>query len=313
MTEHPAPGVLRAALAWLDAHREHFRPPPDAADRADPNTAVKPLGELAQLMAAVLRRTEPADPAHATARGLLDHAWAASGDGALFHALASAEPHASYPLELYAGFADAGFRHAAFEDLARVTTGTRSWRAGEREPTRALAVLRAEHRLGLAPDRPVAPVTARTWLGGLPEPWAFEQAAGYAATHHVFHVTAWGARPEALPADLAAYLTAWLPAWLGTCLEERLWDLAGELLAVAACLPEPLPARAEWHAYAAAQGPDGRFVPHGEATPAPADDTAEFRLCCHPTLVAAFAAALARGGEGGDPALRAGATVGGAR
>ncbi|MBW1603751.1 hypothetical protein JJV70_16875 [Streptomyces sp. JJ66] len=306
--EHPAKGVLHRALGWLADQRERFRPPPDAAERADPNTTVKPLGELGQLMAAVARRTEPADPAHATARALLDFAWSASGDGALFHALAHAEPHATYPLELYAGFTDAGFRHPGFEDFARVATATRGWRAGEREPTRTLAVLGAEHRLGLPPHRPPASVTAQTWLGGLPEPWAFERAAGYAATHHVFHVTGWGTDPGALPADTADYLTAWLPAWLGTCLEERLWDLAGELLAVSACLPEPLPAGPEWRAYAAAQAPDGRFVEHGPPPAAPAADASGFRRAYHPTLVAAFASALALGRVPAPPQ-----TVGGAR
>ncbi|GAA4686925.1 hypothetical protein GCM10023347_48000 [Streptomyces chumphonensis] len=292
--------VLRRALGWLSAHRERFRPPPDAAERAEPDVTVKPLGELAELMAAVLRRTAPGGQEHALAGELLEAAWDASGRGELFLALARAEPHATYPLEMYAAFAGAGRRHAGFEAFARSAAATRSWHCTEREPTRALAVLGAERRLGLAPHTDPAAVAAGTWLGGLPEPWAFESRSGYAATHHVFHVTRWGAAPELLPADVRGHLAAWLPAWTVACLEEESWDLAGELLAVRACLPEPPPADAEWAAYAAGQGPDGVVAPRG---PAPeATDEAAFRACYHPTLVAAFAAALTLTSTPADPA-----------
>ncbi|MCZ7414904.1 MULTISPECIES: DUF6895 family protein [unclassified Streptomyces] len=289
--EAPARAVLRRALAWLDAHREAFRPPDDAGERATPDRVVKPLGELGQLMARVRRRTEPGSVEHARAGELLEFAWQAAGRGELFHTLALAEPHATYPLEMYAAFAATGRRHRGFEAFARFGAGTRAWRSTECQPTRALAVLEAERRLGLGPHTDPGAATAATWLGGLPEPWAFETRAGYAATHHVFHVTRWGEAPELLSADVRHYLAAWLPAWTRSCLEEESWDLAGELLAVAACLPEPSrDTDAAWRDYAAAQGPDGVVAPRGPAPTGTGEDV--FLACYHPTLVAAFAAAL---------------------
>ncbi|MBW1597085.1 hypothetical protein [Streptomyces sp. JJ38] len=283
--------VLRGALDWLVAHREGFRPAPDAAERGAPDVHVKPLGELGQLMVCVQRHTARGSAEHARAGELLDFAWTVTGRGDLFHTLALAEPHATYPLEMYAAFAATGRRHHGFEAFAGFGAGTRAWRSTECEPTRALAVLEAERRLGLAPHTDPGAVTAATWLGGLPEPWAFETRAGYAATHHVFHVTRWGEAPELLPADVRHYLAAWLPAWTRSCLEEESWDLAGELLAVAACLPEPSgDTDTAWRDYAAAQGPDGVVAPRGSAPTGAGEDV--FLACYHPTLVAAFAAAL---------------------
>jgi uncharacterized protein DUF6895 len=120
--------------------------------------------------------------------------------------------------------------------------GTRSWSATEAEPTRLLAVLRAEERLGLRralSDADAETAVWRTWLGDLPEPWSFEGRAGYALTHHIFHVTDWGTRRAGLPPELGRYLTHWLPAWLDDWAALEHWDLCGELLVVDACLPVP--------------------------------------------------------------------------
>lgn len=301
--------VTLAALAWLDGHREFFRLPPQVTARGvDHNTTLKPLGELTQLSLSLTRVSSPGGPVHRAARALLDFAWQETRQGALYLDLARAEPHATHFVEMYVPFAEAGFHHRGFEDFARMMAGTRSWAATEQEPTRRLSVLRAQQRLGAASTGPadtdaVLRAAHRTWLGGRPEPWAFEGPSGYALTHHVFHVTDWGVRPEGLSDDLAEYLAHWLPAWLDTCLEEEFWDLAGELLAVQASLPsgaapdggptDPVgPAGTPWQRFAAAQGSDGAYAEKG---PVPAgDDRGTFLACYHPTLVAAFASALAR-------------------
>ncbi|WP_242578095.1 hypothetical protein [Streptomyces sp. MST-110588] len=220
---------------------------------------------------------------------------------------------------MYAAFAEAGLRHDRFETFLRATVTTRAWRLTEREPTRTLAVLLAERRLALPPHCDREAAQARTWLGGLAEPWAFTTSAGYAATHHVFHLTNWGAEPRALAAAVRDHLALWLPAWLDCTVAAGHWDLTGELLAVAAMLPVPpaspapyvLPGVAQaWRALAAAQRPDGAvpevaeikgtvdspetvYVP--ETVDAPEPDEAEhtFRTCYHSTLVTAFAATLA--------------------
>jgi hypothetical protein len=302
----PEARVLAGALSWLDAHRARFRLPADVTEAgADHNLTLKPLGELAQLSLSIARVSPAGGPAHTTARDLLDFAWRETHDGELYLELARAEPHATHLVEMYAPFAQAGLRHEGFEDFASFMAGTRSWSATEAEPTRLLAVLRAEERLGLrraSADGGAASAVRRTWLGGLPEPWAFERRSGYALTHHVFHVTDWGTDRAGLPSDLAGYLTHWLPAWLDSCLEEERWDLAGELLAVQACLPPAaysattgahgVDARADesWARYAAVQSPAGAYAERG-AVPG-GDDDAAFRACYHATLVAAFAAAL---------------------
>jgi hypothetical protein len=361
---HPA-HVLSRALAWLHAHRDGFRLPGDVTEAGvDHNLTLKPLGELAQLSLSIARVSPPGGPVHRSAHELLDFAWRQTRQGELYLELARAEPHTTHLVEMYAPFAQAGLRHREFEDFAGFMARTRGWAAIEQEPTRLLAVLWAEERLGLrrvldvgggAVDGPAADGGAgavrRTWLGGLPEPWAFEGRSGYALTHHVFHVTDWGTRRNGLPPELAEYLAHWLPAWLDSCLDEERWDLAGELLAVRACLPPEPATRAResagrtqadtdagdantatdttdttantadtantagtaantadtadtaaetgaegadddvWARYTAAQSPSGAYA---EIGPVPdGDERAVFLACYHPTLVAAFASALA--------------------
>ncbi|MCF6523355.1 hypothetical protein HOY81_09650 [Streptomyces sp. JJ36] len=308
--------VTTSALAWLDAHAAGFRLPGDPTGAGcDPDATLKPLGELARLSGTLATLPGLTRETHRAARRLLHHAWREAGHGALFVALARAEPHATYPLEVYAPFAEAGLRHRPYEELARAHAGTRAWRAAELEPTRLLAVLQAERCLGLPPHELPEQAMRRTWLGALPEPWAFEGGSGYALTHYVFHATGWGRRPRELPDGVRDHLALWLPAWTDCCLAEERWDLAGELLATAACLPDPLPAAAEWRRLAAAQGADGALAEAGPppaagpgagepaagepstgvsaAGESPAGATrAAFLGCYHATLVAAFAAGL---------------------
>src|SRR5690606_8140444 len=66
------------------------------------------------------------------------------------------------------------------------------------------------------------------------------------------------------------YLGDWLPAWLDTCLEAGMWDLACELLAVAATVPHPADAplfRDGWQRLRTAQRPSGA-LPEADGTPA---------------------------------------------
>ncbi|MGV9558271.1 DUF6895 family protein [Streptomyces sp. NPDC003401] len=305
--------VEEDALAWMSAHHDRFSLGADAlAPDGAVNGSWKPLGELARVCASLSPLTPPSDPLHAAVHDLLAHAWRQTGEGELFVRLQRFEPFATYPLEVYAAFASAGLRHAGYEAAAAAMTRSRGWRLTEQDPTRRLGVLAAERRIGVHRHEDAHRSLGRTWLGGLPEPWAFERPSGYALTHVVFHLTDWGCRPEDVPADLREYLADWLPAWLDTCLDAGLWDLGCELLAVAASLPGPLSPAAAGHAWdriAAARHADGALpeerrsgasgtAPSG-APPGPASDFAD---CYHSTLMAAFAAALAIGqhrrGEG---------------
>ncbi|NJP66082.1 DUF6895 family protein [Streptomyces spiramenti] len=286
-------------LRWISGHADRFRLPAEMTDPTagtELNWTMKPLGELAQLAVAIRRATPPGCELHATADQLLDLSWHELRQGELLLELFHGEPHATYPLEIYAAFAGEGLRHDGFEAFARDLCATRAWRGTEMDPQRRLGVINAERRARLTPTGDRDAALRRTWLGVLPEPWAFDQSAGYSLTHVVFHITDWGARPQQVPADIAGYLRTWLPAWLDTCLDAERWDLTCELLAVDSALPTPLDprhTRPAWRRLAAARGPDGA-LPEGGPALLPEHPDA-FRLSYHSTLACAFAAALAAG------------------
>lgn len=281
--------IARGALGWTGDHLSRFRLPEDpAAPGHDRGTTLKPLTELARTSLTVAQVSH--GEVSALAREFVDFAWRETGRGEVLAELARREPYATYPLETYAVFSQAGLRHAEFEAQLRDTVRTRAWRRGEREATRTLAVLDAERKTGLPPHRPLEEAQAATWLGALCEPWTFTTAAGYAATHCVFHLTDWCTRPEGLPPAVAEHLRLWLPAWLECTVEAGHWDLAGELLAVACLLPDGPDTAAAWTALARAQDPDTGAVPEHAGPDAEAPNT--FRACYHSTLVTAFAAAL---------------------
>ncbi len=295
-------GLGEAALAWVSAHRGEFALGDDAlAEHGNVNFTWKPLGELAQVCVSVRRHTEPTDPLHATASDLLDFAWQQTGRGALFVELQRLEPFATYPLEIYAAFAAAGLRHTGYERATATVARTRGWQVTEQEPNRRLSVLNSERRGGIPPHDDMPGALGRTWLGGLPEPWTFERAAGYTLTHVIFHLTDWGLTPQGVPPPVAGYLRQWLPPWLDTCLEDEQRDLSCELLAVAGSLPGP-PDRATlreaWSKLARAQDASGAVpeVGTGREGHSPAHSPAhDFIGCYHSTLMTAFAAVLTTG------------------
>ncbi|MFV0131226.1 DUF6895 family protein [Streptomyces sp. HMX112] len=288
-------GVAEAALGWASGRRLEFRLDDTALDAAtDVNRTWKPLGELALACVAVRDRTRPGENLHELACDLLAFAWEQTRRGERFLDLQRLEPWATYPLEVYAPFSSAGLRHPGYEEFLRAVVPTRSWRRTEQLPNRRLAIRNAERRGGQPPSDAASEPLGRTWLGGLPEPWAFERMAGYTATHVVFHLTDWGTDTGGVPPKLAAYLETWLPAWLDTCLDDDHWDLACELLAVAASLPQPpprAPAEQAWARVAEAQDADGAIPEMGpgrRGRPVVRD----FINCYHSTLMAAFAAVL---------------------
>ncbi|MFE6740250.1 DUF6895 family protein [Streptomyces tubercidicus] len=310
------PGLLdrmvRDSLGWLDAARPFFRLPGNVTTDADPNLTLKPLGELAELTQ-LIGALHPRDDIRQTARGLFAFAWNETRDGELFAELIRGEPFATYPVELYGVFAQAGLRHAEADALTRTTTRLRGWRVAREDHTRTLGVLNAERRIGLRRHADFGAVLALTGLGRLPEPWALDRKAAYGITHDVFHLTDWGRNRQRLSPELADYLRLWVPSWLENWLEEQLWDLVGELLAVTACLPAAPYDAAAWQRLAGAQAADGS-VPEMGAAPSTGDRAEAFTACYHSTLVTAFAATLARiasdEAEAGPPAGSA-ATAGG--
>lgn len=297
-SESWASHVSRTTLEWVVENLDSFRLPDDVlAPQTDVNRTLKPLGELAQLSFSIRERSSPGSERHRRASALLDFAWEQTGQGQLFLELLRGEPFTTYPLEIYAPFASADLRHPGFEEFAATVCGTRGWARIEQEPNRRLGVLNSERRVGFSPYGERSAALARTWLGGLPEPWTFERTAGYGLTHVVFHLTDWGEAPHRMPAELGDYLATWLPAWLDTCLEAQQWDLSCELVAVAACIPDApsyallaATVEAAWARIADVQDPAGGFPEVG--TGQPHEPPRNFANCYHSTLVGAFAATL---------------------
>jgi hypothetical protein len=295
MTASDVQRVGEAALGWVSDNRLGFQLGDDALDPGgDIDRTWKPLGELAQVCVCVRRHTCPGDLLHQAASDLLAFAWRQTQAGALFLDLQRLEPFATYPLEIYAAFASGGLRHTGYEQFTSTVVRTRGWRMTEQEPNRRLSVLNSERRSGFPSHDATRAELRRTWLGGLPEPWTFERAAGYTLTHVVFHLTNWGHDVQGVPLDIATYLEAWLPPWLDTCLEDEQWDLSCELLAVAVSLPRP-PSRVvvedAWAEVARAQDEVGAIAEVGPGRQGRVVSRV-FANYYHSTLTAAFAAAL---------------------
>jgi hypothetical protein len=281
------------ALAWLDANRERFRlTDEDLASGRGIVERLKPVGELAINMRVLAREGVAGSRQHDSSVRLLDHAWRDLLDGGnLLAELQRQEPLSPVPLEIYASLHELGHRHPELERAIDLARGTASWRALEMMPTRRLGLLNAERKIGLAPSGDVDQALAATWLGRMPEPWTVQLHIAYDITHTVFHLTDWGAAPERVPQEIADYLALYLPAWTADWAELEHWDLLGELLVVDACLPAPVLDAGMWERYAAAQAPDGAMPVRGAM---PAGDPDEvFDQVHHPTLVAAFASAMA--------------------
>jgi hypothetical protein len=281
------------ALAWLHANREFFQLTDD--DRTTGRGLVerlKPIGELAINMRVLAREGVAGSRQHDISVRLLDFAWRDLLDGGnVLAELQAQEPLSPVPLEIYASLHELGHRHPGLEtaiDLARTTA---SWQAIEMLPNRRLGLLNAERKLGLVPSGDLEQALAATWLGRAPEPWTVQLHIAYDVTHTVFHLTDWGAYPDRLPPRIAEYLALYLPAWAADWAELEHWDLLGELLVVDACLPRPTLDAGLWERYAAAQAADGA-MPVQRAMPT-GDPAAVFDLVHHPTLVAAFASAMA--------------------
>jgi hypothetical protein len=279
-------------LGWLEAARHHFALPANvSSDRLHPNEDIKPLSELLLVACIALREGSLSTRETQLASALVGFAWAQLRDGEVLYELQREQPIETYPLETYVWLARCGYRHPRLDQLAAQLNRLRAGQVLEVIPNRALAVFNTERQLGLPPRVDPAVLTARTWLGGTPEPWAIDFLTFYGMTHTVFHLTDWGACPDGLPRHLQRYLHAWLPAWLEVYLEAGEWDLVSELLIVALCLSEPDDHPHAWDALARAQLPDG-LLP-ARPGPVPTNAAKTFRDHYHPTVVAAVAGILA--------------------
>ncbi|CAM5390572.1 MULTISPECIES: DUF6895 family protein [Streptomyces] len=280
------------ALEWLWAHRDGFRLEPDVDPEIGFLERFKPVGELALICRVLFREGVAGSRQADLARRLLDHTWRHTLDGGRMLARGQhIEPMSPIPFEVYLPYKELGYSEPEVERATVLYHRLESWAALELDPTRRLGLAAFQRRFGLTPRPPEAALVAPTWLARRPEPWTVSGHIAYDVTHTVFHLTDWGAHPEALPPEIADYLATWLPVWIDDWLDLKRWDLLGELLVVDACLPRPTLDERGWEGFAAAQQPDGampavRSMPEGEP-----DEL--FDMVYHPTLVAAFASFLA--------------------
>jgi hypothetical protein len=282
------------SLAWLHGQHQQGRgamPADTTIDMADPDGVYKPLGECALAAALVLREQVAGTREKQRARELLDFAWQQLRAGDLLYERQLRHMTLTDPLEIYAHFARAGYRHEPLLDLLGHLAGLRATHAMETYPNRKLAVANARRVVGFDQKPDWAALAAATWLGALPEPWAIDWMTGYHVTHTVFHLTDWGARPQGLPAPMRAYLRDWLPVWADIWLELGQWDLVGELLIVDACLDEPVCDPDNWECLAAAQREDG-LLPR-DTDPVDDDPERTFKDHEHTAVVSVIAATLA--------------------
>ncbi|MGP3972602.1 DUF6895 family protein [Streptomyces sp. 8N114] len=297
MTASAPPAVLHTvgdrALTWLDAHRDYFRLTETDLARGDALVErLKPIGELAINMRMLFREGVAGSRQRARAGSLLDFAWRELLDGGNVLATHQRnEPFSPVSLEIYAVFHELDYRHPGLEAALEVPRRSATWRALEMPQSRRLGVLNAERRMGLSPSSDFSEAIAATWLGQRPEPWTVDLHIAYDITHTVFHITNWGEQPEHLPDQLAAYLELYLPAWAQDWAELEHWDLLGELLIVDACLPRPTLDGQLWERYAAAQSGTGAMPVCGRMPEGDPSDV--FDIVHHPTLVSAFASAMA--------------------
>ncbi|MGP3952310.1 DUF6895 family protein [Streptomyces sp. 7N604] len=295
--------VATRAFDWLRRSETYGGLPADStADLADPNSDYKPLAETALACSLILREGVAGPREARTARMLLDFAWQQLREGDLLYERQLRHTLMTDPLEVYAHFVRAGYRHRRLERLLEHLNGLRSRHAAEMMPNRRLAVANATRIAGFATEQEQDwdALTAGTWLGRAPEPWAIDWMTAYCLTHTVFHITDWGARPEALPPNLQSYLATWLPVWTDIWKEVAQWDLVTELLIVGACLEEPYCDPVVWAEIAAEQHPDG-MLPR-DADPVSGDPAEAFKTHQHTTVVAAVAGTLTLSRTLGAPA-----------
>ncbi|NEA45293.1 hypothetical protein [Streptomyces sp. SID10815] len=294
MSDSPSPATAHQwssrALHWL--HRMHQRglghlPPDITVDVRDPDDCYKPLGEIALAASLVLRDGVAGSADTGMAHDLLGSCWRQLNDGGLLYERQLRHTLLTDPLELYAHFARAGYRHRPLDELLGASSTLRAWRAAELVPNRRLGVANARRIVGLPPQSDWSGLVAATWLAATPEPWAIDWSTAYDVTHTVFHLTDWGARPEAVPRPMREYLRTWLPVWVDVWLEVGQWDLVGELLTVDCCIGEPVCEPTAWERLAAVQHPDG-LTPR-DADPVDADPARAYEDHAHTAVVTVVA------------------------
>ncbi|WP_242111740.1 DUF6895 family protein [Luteimonas aquatica] len=267
-----------AVFAYLHAHLPLLR-----QCRAGERAADKAACEIALLCWAVSRNAAAWARLHASAQPLL--AWADKrlrGDSVLEAMLW--QPSRLPMLALGDGFLSALGRQApAFARAAAAVREGGLGADGERSPYQGLEVAFGQALCGLGP-----PPQPRHWLAHSPFLPLLSVDDGYALTHAIFYLTAFGREPLP-PGYAAADVHETLENGLWWCLWRRDLDLLAEMLLCA--LFTGMPATAAVRTAKALLFAAGNLHGHlsaWESLPAPHGATMQFFQLYHPLLVAAL-------------------------
>ncbi|KOG87538.1 hypothetical protein ADK38_24845, partial [Streptomyces varsoviensis] len=127
------------ALAWLHANREYGAlssvPRSDVGEEGE---TYKALAETALAASLVLRDGAAGTTELTLARELLDFGWRQLGEGTLLYERLLRHPLTTDPMETYAHFVRAGYRHALLDGLLAHNAALRATHACEHIPNRRL-------------------------------------------------------------------------------------------------------------------------------------------------------------------------------
>jgi len=147
-TVRPARLVYSRALGWLGRARSGFALPEGVTAAQIPVQALKSVAELGLAMSLIEREAVAGAEDAQAARQLAEFAWGQLEGGVLLYRRQLIDPASSFPMEVYASFVRAGYRHQPLTALCAHLVGLRGARVRELAPHDQLAVVAAARQLG---------------------------------------------------------------------------------------------------------------------------------------------------------------------
>lgn len=226
----------------------------------------------------------------------LDWAWDQVECGDVITRLLLARPDSFCVASVYAPFHRLGFHNSRLESVLKAVSELRGTQSVGMP---AWLRLGFQHAMAQVMGTQYRPESAgATWLLAKSEPWFINDDILYSITHEVFYASDFGRSLCQLHSDVLRYLEIWIPIWTRCYIEHGNWDITGELIMVAECLPEfswdrndPMPALLEQQAESGeVQGLPGAGSSLLDGTET--QEQAAFYNCYHTTLVAAMAVSM---------------------
>jgi hypothetical protein len=213
------------SFAWLQENRKEFS---FALGRTELDRCLlmKPFSELV-LALSVLERCD------FKVRDDLDWAWKEIRNGEHVLDLLLVRPDLTDLIGVVASFASCGYKNSELIKWIGYLRSTRGTRHFEQARWSKIAFEYSLSKLGL---RTKHLDLSKTWMASLPEPWVIGDSMAYSVTHNVFYASDFGASLRVFRVQLLEYLRMWLPVWTRCFVEEKHWDMVGELLLAGKCI-----------------------------------------------------------------------------